>query len=176
MLVEKNNSNDEQQENHNSQRSLERSCRMAFRCLMSERYQLIKAEFLRGRGKNVNTLIQGSGWGILHWACEVMDWEFIVWLVLYEGADVNLLTSSGTDALYIGVGHCYNPRSFIRFLVWQGCDPDYLNVRKRFYHYFLGESLRMTILIGIAKSPLHKDLWREVAGWIPWIMEQNDGI
>ncbi len=141
--------------------------------MMAYRYPLIKEEFLYRGGENVNEYVKGLGWrwAILHFACEEMDWEFIVWLVLYCGADVNLLTDIGNNPLYF----TSNASRLYNFLVWQGCDPYYLHAG---YSYDLqNETIRIKILRMINHSAIHKDLqdcartiygdlWREVAEWI----------
>ncbi len=91
-------------------------------------YHELKFEFLLGKGGDVDRYYWDETsdieWGILHWACSCSDWEFIVWLVDYNGANPNLLTVPNMNN---SLRFCYSLK-FANFLLWRGCDPYHLNV------------------------------------------------
>ncbi len=142
---------------------------------MSPEYQETKEWFLRDRSIKANRILWAYGWGIIHWACCEDDWEFIVWLVLYRGADPNF---SSTSSEYNALGYAEDFK-VIKFLLWQGCDPyqkDKYGTEMVYYHhyelnydYISCESSRIKILVVLHQNkgpPLHKDLWREVGEWL----------
>ncbi len=125
-------------------------------------YNQVKNRLLQGRGGDVNT-VRETGWGILHWASSVRDLKFVMWLVLYLGASVHQLTVDWNNVIaYTG------DFRILKFLLWQGCDPDHGNIRcppHDHIFYLRNEPRRRKILRMIHQGPIHKDLWREVAEW-----------
>ncbi len=132
-------------------------------------YREIKERFLKSSGGNVNSHLRNDCWGILHEAANRNDWKFVVWLVLHKGADPNFLTRAGNNALCI----IQDESKITRFLLWKGCEPHYDKVtyRDKFVYYALSRK-RILLMIISRDSPLHKDLWREVAGW--FIQEEEE--
>ncbi len=137
-------------------------------------YDQEKCKCLKTKGRDVNqyNCFFHNERVILHCACEEDDWDFIVWLVDHWGADIHLLTFRWkNNALRFS-----RSLRVVKFLIWRGCDPFHRNssgelsadIRHGFgvNSYVKIEPLRIKILIGIDKSSLHKDLWREVAGWM----------
>ncbi len=139
--------------------------------MMKDEYQTYKDIFLLF-DLGVNELIAGSNWGILHWACGAKDWEFTTWLVLHKGADPNMLTGRLRNTSLILVA--YEER-FLKFLLWQGADPEHKNkegsdmlIEYPLNDYLWNEFTRKKIIRVLLSHPsgIHKDLWREVAGWL----------
>ncbi len=110
-----------------------------------------------------------SDFGIVIYAAAFCDWEFLVWLVLYLGADVKILTPDKNNALRF-----VHDFRITKFLVWQGCDPRHRNkdgqqMTTDYIYYYDKEFHRRRILVNLHQDKgtiLHKDLWREVVGWI----------
>ncbi len=129
------------------------------------KYHEWKEMYLQGRGCKDRR-------NLLEWACGVNDWEFTVWLVLHCGEDPPILTRKCTDVLHLYY-YCVDIR-ILKFILWQGCVAGIICnnavmtrlIPSDIYDYIRDEFRRTKILIAIYKSPIHKDLWREVAGWM----------